>query len=80
MSFTGTGFADLALGLPISLSNQFNRGYFYFRQTERSLYFNDNWKVSPRLTLNFGVRWDNWTPYTEKFDRLVGGRYRYHRQ
>lgn len=72
VSFTGAGFADLALGLPDFLSNQFNRGYFYFRQTERSLYFNDNWKVSPRLTLNFGVRWDNWTPYTEKFNRLVG--------
>ena len=56
---------------PISLPNQFNRGYFYFRQTEIGLYFNDNWKVTPRLTLNFGVRWDNWTPYTEKFDRLV---------
>ncbi len=65
------GLPILALGLPDYLSNQFNRGYFYFRQTERSLYFNDNWKVSPRLTLNFGVRWDNWTPYTEKFDRLA---------
>jgi carboxypeptidase family protein/TonB-dependent receptor-like protein len=72
VSRTGNGFADLALGLPDYLSNQFNHGYFYFRQTERSLYFNDNWKVSPRLTVNFGVRWDNWTPYTEKFDRLVG--------
>jgi hypothetical protein len=71
VSRTGHGFADLALGLPDFLSNQFNRGYFYFRQTELGLYFNDNWKVTPRLTLNFGLRWDNWTPYTEKFDRLV---------
>jgi len=70
-SFTGHGFADLALGLPDYLSNQFNRGYFYFQQKEMGLYFNDNFKVSPRLTLNLGLRWDNWTPYKEKFDRLV---------
>jgi hypothetical protein len=69
--FTGSGFADLLLGLPDFLSNQFNRGYFYFRQTEVGLYFNDRWKVTPRLTLNLGVRWDRWTPYSEKFNRLV---------
>ena len=71
VSFTGHGFADLALGLPDFLSNQFNRGYFYFQQKEMGLYLNDNWKVTPRLTLNLGLRWDNWTPYKEKFNRLV---------
>jgi hypothetical protein len=69
--FTGSGFADLLLGLPDSLSNQYNRGYFYLRQTEVGLYFNDRWRMTPRLTLNLGVRWDKWTPYHEKFDRLV---------
>lgn len=71
VSFTGNGFADMLLGLPSFLSNQFNRGYFYFRQKESGLYFNDNWKVSPRLTLSLGLRWDRWTPYSEKFDRLA---------
>jgi len=69
--FTGDGFADLLLGLPSYLSNQYNRGYFYFRQKEIGLYFNDNWKVSPRLTLNLGLRWDKWTPYHEKLNRLT---------
>jgi hypothetical protein len=71
LPFTGDGLADLLLGLPSYLSNQFNRGYFYFRQKEMGLYINDNWKVSPRLTLSLGLRWDNWTPYTEKFNRLT---------
>src|SRR5205823_1895649 len=70
-NFTGDGFADLLLGLPSFLSNQYNRGYFYFRQKEIGLYFTDSWKVSPRLTLNLGLRWDKWTPYHEKFNRLT---------
>lgn len=71
VSFTGVGVASMALGLPTFLSNQFNRGYFYFQQTEAGLYFQDSWKVTPRLTLELGLRWEKWTPYTEKFNRLV---------
>jgi hypothetical protein len=69
--FTGTGFADLMLGLPTFLSAQYNRGFFYFQQKEFGTYINDTWKVSPRLTVGLGLRWDHWTPYHEKYDRLV---------
>ncbi|MEW5976844.1 MAG: TonB-dependent receptor [Acidobacteriota bacterium] len=71
VSFTGHGFADLLLGLPDYLSVQYNRGFFYFRQKEIGLYANDSWKISPRLTLNLGLRWDKWTPYSEQFNRLA---------
>ena len=68
---TGSGFAELLLGLPNYLSNQYNRGYFYFRQKEEGLYFTDRWKATPRLTLSLGLRWDHWTPYSEARNRLV---------
>jgi hypothetical protein len=68
---TGSGFAELLLGLPNYLSNQYNRGYFYFRQSDLAGYFNDRVKVNPRLTLNLGLRWDYWTPYSEARNRLV---------
>ena len=71
VNFTGSGFASMLLGLPTYLSNQFNRGYFYFQQKELGLYITDTWKVTPRLTLDLGLRWDAWTPYKEKYDRLV---------
>jgi hypothetical protein len=68
---TGEGFSALLLGLPDYLSNQYNRGFFYFRQRYYSWYVNDKWRVTPRLTVNLGVRWDKWTPYREKQNRLV---------
>ena len=36
-----------------------------FRQDEMALYFQDDWKVTPRLTLNLGARWEPYTVPTE---------------
>ena len=68
---TGAGFGSMLLGLPTYLSNQYNRGYFYFRQAELGAYVQDTWKVTRRLTLDLGVRWDKWTVYHEKYNRLL---------
>jgi hypothetical protein len=38
------------------------KGKYYMRQHEDALYFQDNWKVNNRLTLNLGVRWQ-FSPY-----------------
>lgn len=69
--FTGSGLASLLLGLPTALRDQYNRGFFYFQQKEFGSYVNDTWKVSPRLTVDLGLRWDHWDPYHEKYNRLV---------
>ena len=34
-------------------------------------YFQDDWKMTPRLTLNLGFRYDYATPWTERFNRIT---------
>src|SRR5436190_957238 len=34
-SFTGSGFADLLMGMPSTLRNVYNRGYFYYHTSKR---------------------------------------------
>ena len=70
-AYTGSGFAELLLGLPTALRNQYNRGYFYFQQKEIGSYVNDTWRVGRRLTVDLGLRYEHYTPYHEKYDRLV---------
>jgi len=68
--FTGHTAANSFLGIQ-NYSNQFVRGYFYARGREHALYFQDNFKASPRLTLNLGVRWDYWPAFSEKRNVLT---------
>jgi len=38
------------------------KGKYYMRQNEDSMYFQDNWRATNRLTLNLGLRWQ-FSPY-----------------
>ncbi len=58
---TGAGFADFVLGVPTSASRYVPPGWFNQRNPNNWAYFNDDFQVSKKLTLNFGVRYEiNW--------------------
>jgi len=68
---SGSALADFYLGLE-SQFFQDNGRKAYLRLNRPSLYVQDDWKLSPRLTLNLGLRWDPWLPPTDLNGTLVG--------
>ncbi len=67
----GSDLADFLIGIPDGSQIAFGNADKYLREPVYSLYFSDDWRVLPILTLNVGARWDYSAPITELFGRLV---------
>lgn len=62
--FTGEPWADFLLGLPSTFSNFTNRPIDSRRMWENGIYGQDDFKVTRKLMLNYGLRWDRYSvPY-----------------
>jgi len=68
--YTGDDYANFYLGVA-NYSNQYVRGMFYARAKEYAAYFQDKYRVSQRLTLNLGVRYEYWPPFRAKNNVVV---------
>jgi len=72
--YSGLAYTDLLFGAPKTGSYAFPNGNdgFGFRQTDLSFYGQDNYKISSRLTLNLGLRYENFLgwPWTEVENRM----------
>lgn len=63
----GYNGADLLLGTPNVIESAVALAQGDFRNSEWGLYFDDTYKIHPRLTLNIGLRWEVAQPLLDKF-------------
>jgi hypothetical protein len=68
---TGDAFADLLLGFPQNTSRNVGPTQAYLRQNILAGYVSDDWKVNSRLTLNLGVRYEYFSPFSESRGNLL---------
>ncbi len=67
----GHAFADFLLGHFNNAEGQVGAPVANFRSNYFALYAQDNWKITPKLTLNYGLRWENDQPFLDKHDAIV---------
>ena len=67
----GHSMASFLLGYANLIEQDFTLAWTGQRGWETGLYVADDWRVSRKLTLNLGMRWEYYSPYTEVADRIA---------
>ncbi len=68
---SGDAVASMLLGFPSLEQQDYLLVWPGMRGIETGLYAADDWRVTTKLTLNIGLRWEYYSPYTEVGNRIV---------
>jgi hypothetical protein len=66
----GNYFAGFLLGQVASATFTTQLASWLPRSAINSFYVQDDWKISPKLSLSYGVRYSNETPFTTKYHQM----------
>ncbi|MDP9339899.1 MAG: Plug and carboxypeptidase regulatory-like domain-containing protein [Acidobacteriota bacterium] len=69
---SGNSFADLLIGNIASYSQADSQLIFYDRYKIFEPYFQDDWRITKRFTLNLGLRWSFFGRYQERYKTEFG--------
>jgi hypothetical protein len=68
--YTGSALGDFLLGEAQQTSIAAAESKSYLRDNVFDLYAQDDWRVKPGATLLYGLRYEYFAPYTEKYNHL----------
>jgi hypothetical protein len=71
-AYSGSPTADLLLGLPQTAGLQVPTPEQHLHGNMWSLFAQDSWKLTQRLTINYGIRYELAGPYYDSNGQLVG--------
>lgn len=66
---SGSPFAYIVAVAPPEISGGAHIGPAALNRGNYNAYLEDNWKITPKVTLDYGVRWEYYTPITERAHR-----------
>ncbi len=69
-TYTGDPVADLLMGVPINTRTSLGDPTMNLKMWYQSYYVEDSWQASPKLTLNYGVRWEHRAQPVEDNNRV----------
>lgn len=65
----GDSMASFLLGYATAINHDYTLNWPGQRGYELGTFFADDWRITRRLTLNLGLRWDYFSPYSEVANR-----------
>ena len=68
---TGDAFADFLLGFPNQTQRSVGSAQAYLRQNSYAAFTQDDWRITPRISISAGLRYEYFAPFSEDRGNLL---------